>query len=418
MERCQSETSVKVPESCTSSTSNLLETTLSPSALMSGHSLLQIGGYLPGYESYSNSEYSSRMASRKVPVLPKSSTISYLEQRILSPSPRIGDRPIFERQDHIRTGCDRCSRNESPASRGPERSYINTLSVIILGVVAILSLIGSAVACAFLKQLIDRCNDLETKLNSAQSTYTQGLYDAQEFCIPCVELVQGPFDEDNLPLRNLTRKTVDGVVLCCGRTPSQFAIILDQFIGQKQKVNCAQANLKSTDTPCTNITGPTSRPIGTPITAHLLAGLQDESMIGQSYQPIRNWKLDNETTHISGMELVNDRLQALESGMYFVYSQVGFEMQYKRNEDIEIAKQTLYHHLSRYNPIYPNGGSQILAKGAATQCWEQIKDFGHYTSYAGVTVKLNKGDQLYISVSQVYISRDPKRTYFGAYKIY
>ncbi|KAK3576807.1 hypothetical protein CHS0354_002591 [Potamilus streckersoni] len=418
MERCQSETSVKIPELCTTSTTNLLDQVLSSSALMSGHSLLQIGDYLPGYQSHPNSDSSSRWGSRKESEFSKSSTISFLEQRMPSLSPTMSDRPISKRENHILTGCDKCSSEVPPLSRGPEKSYINRISVMILSFLVILSCIGSAVACAFLKQLIDRCNDLETKLNNAQSTYTQGLHEDQEFCLPCAELVQGPFEEDNLPLRNLTRKTVDGIVTCCGRTPSQFSVILDLYIGQKQKEKCAQENLKSTSTPCTNITGPAGQPIGTPISAHLVAGLQGESAIEQTYQPIRNWKLDNETTHISGMELVNDRLQALESGTYFVYSQVGFEIQYQPNEDIEIAKQTLYHHLNRYNPIYPNGGSQILAKGAATQCWEQIKEFGHYTSYAGVTVKLNKGDQLYIIVSQAYISRDPKRTYFGAYKIY
>ncbi|KAK3576801.1 hypothetical protein CHS0354_002583 [Potamilus streckersoni] len=412
MEHCQSETSVKVPMSCKSSTSNLIEPMPFPSSLMRDHT----GNHTLGYENYRNLNFSSEWNSEKLSDSCMSSSTDFPEPPIPSPSPEIGIRPIFIRQDCIQLKCDKSNSGELTSTRSPERSYINRRSIMILGFLVIISCIGSAIACSFLKQLIDRCNDLETKLNNAQSTYTQRLHDAQEFCLPCVELIQGPFEEDNLPLRNLTRKTVDGIVTCCGRTPSQLSIILDLYIGQKQKEKCAREILNLTSSPCANITS--GRPIGTQISAHLLVGLQEDSSIGQGYQPLRNWRHDNETTHISGMELLNDRLNIPESGLYFVYSQVGFEIHYNSNEDIINEKQTLYHHLSRYNPVYPNGGSQTIGKGAATQCWEKFKDFGVYTSYTGATVKLNKGDQLYIIVSQVHISKDPKLTYFGAYKIY
>ncbi|KAL3847884.1 hypothetical protein ACJMK2_018775 [Sinanodonta woodiana] len=99
----------------------------------------------------------------------------------------------------------------------------------------------------------------------------------------------------------------------------------------------------------------------------------------QSYQLLRNCRLDNETTHSSSMGLLNDRLS--------VTDHVGLTINYNSNEDTVNEKQALHHNISRYNPIYLN-------------------------------VKLNKGDQLYIIVSQVFISNDPKLTYFGAYNIY
>ncbi|KAL3847924.1 hypothetical protein ACJMK2_018814 [Sinanodonta woodiana] len=419
METCQRETSTNVHELCKTSTQNFPRPVLSPSVQMNGcPSLQEVGNHARAYDNYSVAKPPPRWTLVQRSDSCQSSTPDVLEQAVLYPNPFMCNRPFLQEEDPKRPRYDKCNIEELTSTRGPGRSYINRISVMIIAFLAILACIGSALACTYLKLLIDRCNDLETKLNRAQSTYQQGLYDAEEFCLPCSQLIQGPFEEDNVALKNLTQKTVDSVTVCCGRTPTQFLIILDLYAQHKQKEKCAQEIQNSSGTKCTNASGSTYRPIGSPISAHLEVGLQHKSDIGKLKQPIRNWKNDNITTHVSGLVLKNDRLTVLEPGLYFVYSQVGFEFEYSSKEDIDDSKQILYHYLVRYNPIYPNGGDQIIVKGAATQCWEKIKDFGYYTSYISAAVFLNIGDELYIKVSQLNISRDPKLTYFGAYKMY
>ncbi|KAK3576809.1 hypothetical protein CHS0354_002593 [Potamilus streckersoni] len=416
METNQRETSTNVPEFCKTSITNFIQPVLPPSVKMNGSPFLQTAHHTREYDR--EAKPSPRWALEQRSDSCQSSTPDFPELTVLSPTPLMCNRPFLQREDPNGPRYDKRGFEESISTRGPGRSYINRISVMILGLLLILSCVASAFACIYLKHLIDRCNDLEAKLHSAQSTYQQLLHDAEEFCLPCNQLIQGPFEEDNVALKNLTYRTVDGVALCCGRTPTQFLIILDLYVQQKQKEKCAQEIQNSSSTKCTNVSSSIDRPIGTPISVHLEAGLQEESAIGKRYQPIRNWKDNKVTTHISGLILNNDRLIVPESGLYFVYSQVGFEVHYNSNEAIESANQTLYHYLNRYNPIYPNGGNQTIVKGAATQCWEKIKQFGYYTSYASATVRLNERDELYIMVSQLYISRDPKLTYIGAYKIY
>ena len=107
-----------------------------------------------------------------------------------------------------------------------------------------------------------------------------------------------------------------------------------------------------------------------------------------------------------------------ETGVYFLYSQVGFVVYYTDNEEPDNhGAQSLFHTVFRYNVIYPK--EQELLRSSFTQCWERQKDYGRYTSYVGASVMLNKGDKIYVKVSKIQFlaTNEPETTYFGLFKL-
>lgn len=114
----------------------------------------------------------------------------------------------------------------------------------------------------------------------------------------------------------------------------------------------------------------------------------------------------------------HDKIVVPETGIYYVYSQVGFLVYYDTTEEPSPdGQQSLFHSVFRYNVIYPLGNEELLKSGI-TQCWERQKDYGRYSSYVGAAVSLNKGDQLYVTVSKIqYITAEGSLTYFGMFKI-
>lgn len=136
------------------------------------------------------------------------------------------------------------------------------------------------------------------------------------------------------------------------------------------------------------------------------------------YNPIRNWLSNKPGTHLQGIQLMDDTLIVPETGVYFLYSQVGFFVYYNENEETDTSgAQSLYHTVFRYNLMYPE--EEKLLRSSVTQCWERQKDYGRYTSYVGASVKLNQGDKLYVQVSKIqYLAaNEPETTYFGLYKL-
>lgn len=136
------------------------------------------------------------------------------------------------------------------------------------------------------------------------------------------------------------------------------------------------------------------------------------------YQPIRNWQVEKPGAHLKGIKLHDDRLVVPETGVYFLYSQVGFFVYYKEGEEVDPnGAQSLFHTVFRYNLIYPQ--EQKLLRSGVTQCWERQKDYGRYTSYVGAAVELNKGDKIYVKVSKIHFlaNSEPETTYFGMYKL-
>lgn len=150
-----------------------------------------------------------------------------------------------------------------------------------------------------------------------------------------------------------------------------------------------------------------------------VSGISDDT-----YSPIRNWIIGKPGSHSSGIRTVGydgsyDKLVVPETGIYYLYSQVGFLFYYDNPDDPQANDGThsIFLTVFRYNVIYPTGNESLLKSGI-TQCWERQKQYGRYTSYVGGAVKLNKGDQIYVSVTKIrFLLSDPSLTYFGMYKI-
>lgn len=67
---------------------------------------------------------------------------------------------------------------------------------------------------------------LEQRLEQLQSDQVK-MAVANKLCIPCSELSQGPFPEDNLGVNDLIQDTEDGAIVCCAKTSVQILLFLN-----------------------------------------------------------------------------------------------------------------------------------------------------------------------------------------------
>lgn len=75
-------------------------------------------------------------------------------------------------------------------------------------------------------KLMATCDELKRELSSAHVSYTLAQQDAHT-CLPCGEITQGPFEEDNENLQELIKKQENGVPICCAKTAAQLSIMLN-----------------------------------------------------------------------------------------------------------------------------------------------------------------------------------------------
>lgn len=244
--------------------------------------------------------------------------------------------------------------------------------------------------------------------------------DMNEMCVPCTDIQLGPFEEDNIQMREFELNRKNGLNVCCAKSPSQTSKLIDLLFLKRRKVECAKEFLNDQNSSCNSSNSSFPKNNKTAMaTAHLLVGLQNPSnSYGKGPVPIRNWSSADPVAHASGLILRKDRIKINASGLYFLYSQVYFtaifsDGRHKANESL-----TIYHYMYRYNVIYPNGGEQLLFKSVKTECWAKTKEYSDFTSYTGGAIFLNAGDEVYIKVSDVsLISRDSKASFIGMFRI-
>lgn len=316
-----------------------------------------------------------------------------------------------------------------------DKQCISKCSFYILIALTFLAIAIAAGCGIIMLRFISKYNELEESLNSAKTSLAQFQQEAH-LCLPCAELSQGPFEEDNVQLNSLLKKQENGVEACCAKSSEQFLTMLNLFAKRKQKERSSEEVLlkENVTAPCvpasdrgnnSNTGTPVVHPVrpNGGISAHVVASEQT-ALNGQhgedDFQPIKNWLSEEPGTHLTNINMTDrgSRLVVSETGNYFLYSQVGFLFFYDTNQVVDDSKQSVFHIVYRYNAIYPLGGSQELLRSELTQCWEKQKDFGRYTSYVGASVRLNKGDQIYVKVSKIQqLSKTPQMTYFGLFKI-
>lgn len=113
-----------------------------------------------------------------------------------------------------------------------------------------------------------------------------------------------------------------------------------------------------------------------------------------------------------------EKLIVPETGIYYLYNQVGFLVYNNPEEELDVnGSQTLFHEIYRSSLSYATG-REILLKSTSTQCWEKLKDYGRYTSYVGSAVALNRDDALYVTASSIEnVAWDEPLSFFGLFKI-
>ncbi|KAH3808402.1 tumor necrosis factor ligand superfamily member 10-like [Dreissena polymorpha] len=314
---------------------------------------------------------------------------------------------------------DTCELNVIRLKKMTKIVIIITIMFVSCAVVTLTAIGMNASQQTKIKELQTTTENLRNRLAQLEENAT--------LCMPCAELSLGPYPEDTPDVAQLLKHVENGQQICCAKTVSQTSIFLNLFAKRKQLEKCAQDAINAENRPSGNCnsSGSPHIPSGNSfsnVSAHMLAGPQPNNLSLDGR--IRNWSIGPTApgTHLTNIRLSSDNRSLVipESGRYFLYSQVGFLVYYNQEAplDPQSPAQSLFHSVFRYNFIYPLGDEELL-RSDVTQCWEQKKDYGRYTSYVGASVQLNKGDLVYVKVSKIgFLSRDEQGlTYFGLFKI-
>ncbi|KAL4220757.1 Tumor necrosis factor (ligand) superfamily [Mactra antiquata] len=311
-----------------------------------------------------------------------------------------------------------------------DKPFINKCTLFILVAMFVVAMTMSVYAVIMLRDLQSKYSDLQNQISNTRISLGQ-TREELPVCVPCASLQLGPLPEENLDLNKLEHKQENGIATCCAKTSAQMYIMLNLFVKRKHQEACSNEKIKEEEiqekaaSTC-NTTGSTD--VLPParsgnISAFLVLNTkQDTPAADQNEpQPIRNWNHELPGAHLTNIYMTQDnsKLVVPESGRYYVYSQVSFLIHYDIDSDnAQEVTQLLHQTVLRYNAIYPLGGSEVLFKGVTTQCWEKQKKYGKYTTYAGASVMLKKGDQIYINASPVgHVYPYYAMTYFGLFKI-
>ncbi|XP_045202077.2 uncharacterized protein LOC123555531 isoform X4 [Mercenaria mercenaria] len=112
--------------------------------------------------------------------------------------------------------------------------------------------------------------------------------------------------------------------------------------------------------------------------------------------------------------LVNDGTIYLErSGFYFVTSQVKM-MFGNMNSTVDAVDDIFGHYV---NLISKRGVGYTLVGNAKSRC-KTIQEESEYTSIVGAVFKLQKGDRIYVAISQPqHLAQDQSKSFFSIYSI-
>ncbi|KAL5005308.1 hypothetical protein ScPMuIL_018764 [Solemya velum] len=306
---------------------------------------------------------------------------------------------------------DKSELDSNVSSNEPKQSAQCTRALYAITIAAfVLSTFSFASTCVTLTRISDLNNLKEGEIGMLRHAQTN------DMCVPCSTLRQGPYADDNNEMLSLTQKTEDGVSICCAYTAEEFSKLLELFLRRKlQEYRAKEVSVINSTYPNSSTSEEGRRPgMGTP-SAHLFIGLQNHPDTGRG--TVRNWTLSDPQAHISGFEVgETGRLKVQKGGLYFLYSQVRFDMYHMR--PALLPHQSLHHYILRYNVIYPNDGVQLLLKSSSTLCWADKKDYEDHVTSMGAALYLLPYDELYVQVSNTsLISRDPKASYFGLFKL-
>lgn len=107
-----------------------------------------------------------------------------------------------------------------------------------------------------------------------------------------------------------------------------------------------------------------------------------------------------------------------QTGFYYIYSQIYFR--FRENEDSDLLGQIrnpkqlvqyVYKQTDYPEPI-------LLMKSARTSCWSKKAEYGLYSIYQGGVFQLQRGDRIFVSVSNSdIVDMDKEASFFGAFMV-
>lgn len=116
--------------------------------------------------------------------------------------------------------------SQDGSESGVDKQCISKCSFYIVSLLAILATICALTSIVVMLKLMDKCDELNQKLNTAETSYTLAQQEVHT-CLPCAELSQGPFEEENEDLDQLIKKEENGVQTCCAKTAVHLSIMLN-----------------------------------------------------------------------------------------------------------------------------------------------------------------------------------------------
>ncbi|XP_051948581.1 tumor necrosis factor-like [Xyrauchen texanus] len=138
-------------------------------------------------------------------------------------------------------------------------------------------------------------------------------------------------------------------------------------------------------------------------------------------KPNLQWK-DNQDQAFSagGLKVVNNEIIIPHDGLYFVYSQVFFNIQCKYDPDPEDQIVHLSHTVLRYSDSY--GSYKALFSAVRSVCVQMpdSDDLLYNTIYLGAAFRLKSNDRLNTTMKEdllPHIETEHGKTYFGAFAI-
>ncbi|XP_066291743.1 tumor necrosis factor ligand superfamily member 10-like [Branchiostoma lanceolatum] len=134
---------------------------------------------------------------------------------------------------------------------------------------------------------------------------------------------------------------------------------------------------------------------------------------------IRTWETEHGlATLANGMEYNRGNIIIPADGLYYIYSQLSYRFRNDLPEDVNKEERIfqIIHYTYKRNS-YPEP-KQIM-KTAKSTCWSKRVEFGLYTSFQGGVFQLEKGDRIWVSVSNApLICFDETSSFFGAFMLY
>ncbi|XP_025099237.1 tumor necrosis factor ligand superfamily member 11-like [Pomacea canaliculata] len=228
----------------------------------------------------------------------------------------------------------------------------------------------------------------------------------EQTCVPCLQLTPDPTSE----VKSMLLETLDVHVeadeeICCARTRSQYAAVFKLILLRQQGARHLAEILKESDYSVYNKSSAVS--------AHLI--LNSAANRGESPQKlVQRWRApeDSSFSHVRpGLTFRDNAIYVVSPGLYYVYCHILFDLE---DEEKGSNSRLVSSYVLRDSLISPEA-SGILMK---TRHFRHDDVNDRHGNYVGRLVLLDRGDNLYVKVSDPsLVSSDEKSSFFGLFRV-